>query len=203
VTDLPAEFDSRWLRGYVRGKLASDPVYEAVFSRLPDLPLLDLGCGIGLLPLYLRSRGFRAEISGIDHDHKKIASAPELPHVSLRVGDVREALDFRGSVTLIDVLHYFTTGEQQQILRNVAACIAPGGVAIIRDAPNDGSWRYRATYIEERFARAIGWLRGERLNFPTRETIMSAFDGFAPEVVPMWGRTPFNGYLFAFRSSRA
>lgn len=39
------------VRGYVRGKLRSDPVYPAAFDRLNEtpMPVLDLGCGIGLL----------------------------------------------------------------------------------------------------------------------------------------------------------
>ena len=198
--DVAALFDSRFLRGYARSKLARDPVYAAVASRLPELPLLDLGCGVGLLAFSLRQRGFRSPILGVDYDARKIDAARRAGDgsVEFRRADVRDPIDVRGNVALLDVLHYFTDEDQQQILRNVAACVAPGGVAIIRDAIRDGSWRYRATYVEETFARSIGWLKGERLNFPTRESIVAAFDGFGCEVVPMWGRSPFNNYLFVF-----
>ena len=204
--DVAALFDSRFLRGYARSKLARDPVYAAVAARLPELPLLDLGCGVGLLALSLRQRGFRAPILGIDHDARKIDAARKACGTdtpvcaSFEYADVRNPIDFHGSVALLDVLHYFSDDDQQRILRNAAASVAPGGVAIIRDAIRDGSWRYRATYIEETFARTIGWLKGERLNFPTRESITAAFSGFDAEVVPMWGRSPFNNYLFVFRS---
>lgn len=207
--DVAALFDSRFLRGYARSKLARDPVYAAVASRLPEFPLLDLGCGVGLLALSLRQRGFRSAILGIDHDAKKIEAARKACNTDTPVcasfdyADIRNPIDFHGNVALLDVLHYFTDADQQRILRNAASCVAPGGVAIIRDAINDGSWRYRATYIEETFARAIGWLKGEGLNFPTRESIIAAFDGFACEVVPMWGRSPFNNYLFVFRAPPA
>lgn len=199
--DVAALFDSRFLRGYARSKLARDPVYAAVAERLPELPLLDLGCGVGLLGLSLRRRGFRAPILGIDHDARKIDAARKVAAADeFRCADIREPVSFQGSVALLDVLHYFSAADQQRILRNAAACVAPGGVAIIRDAINDGSWRYRATYVEETFARSIGWLKGERLNFPTRASIVAAFDGFEPEIIPMWGRTPFNNYLFVFRT---
>ena len=198
--DVAALFDSRFLRGYARSKLARDPVYAAVASRLPELPLLDLGCGLGLLALSLRRRGFRSPVTGIDHDAKKIDAARKAAEgaIDFRRGDVRDAVDFQGSVALLDVLHYFSDEDQSRILRNARSCVAPGGVVIIRDAIRDGSWRYRTTYVAETFARAIGWLRGERLNFPARDAIVSAFDGFDCEVVPMWGGTPFNNYLFVF-----
>jgi len=202
VIDVAALYESRFLRGYVRSKLARDPVYAAVASRLPELPLLDLGCGVGLLALSLRERGFRSPITGIDHDPWKVEAARKACDADtlVRVGDVRDPVEFKGSVALLDVLHYFTDADQERILRNAAACVAPGGVAIIRDAVNDGSWRYRATYAAEAFSRAIGWLKGERLNFPTRESIAAAFDGFEAEIVPLWGRSPYNNYLFVFRA---
>jgi 2-polyprenyl-3-methyl-5-hydroxy-6-metoxy-1,4-benzoquinol methylase len=207
--DVAALFDSRFLRGYARSKLARDPVYAAVASRIPELPLLDLGCGLGLLAFSLRQRGFVSPILGIDYDARKVdaarkACSTDTPVCAeFRTGDVRDPIDFHGSVALLDVLHYFSDDDQQGILRNAASCVAPGGVAIVRDAIRDGSWRYRVTYAEETFARAIGWLKGERLNFPTRESILAAFDGFDCEVIPMWGRSPFNNYLFVFRAPSA
>ena len=200
---IASHFDSRFLRGYARGKIGSDAVYSAVFERLPELPLLDVGCGIGLLSFYLRERGFRAPIDGVDHDAKKIAAAnaiaPRYDGLSFRTGDARDPLAFRGSVVLLDLLHYFDDATQLRILRNAAACVPPGGVVIVRDALRDDSWRYRVTYAQESFARAIRWLKAERLHFPTRATLTSAFDGFSIEETPLWGATPFNNYLFVFR----
>ena len=96
---------------------------------------------------------------------------------------------------MLDVLHYLDDGAQTALLRHAAQ----SDVVIIRDAVRDGSWRYRATYAQETFARAVRWLQAERLNFPRRETIADAFPGFESEIVPLWGRMPFNNYLFVFR----
>ena len=49
---------------------------------------------------------------------------------------------------------------------------------IIRDAVRDGSWRYRLTYAQEMFSRAVRWLRAERLHFLTREEIVRPLRGF-------------------------
>ena len=191
---------------YVRAKLATDPVYEAVLEHLrgSDLPVIDVGCGVGILALYLRERGFTAPIMGIDHDARKIAIAQRvaaMDGISFSVRDARTPIALRGNVVLLDVLHYFTSDDQSAILRNAAAA---GGMILIRDAIRDGSLRYRLTYAQEALARAGGWLKAERLNFPTREAIAESLDGeFTHDVQPMFGHSPFNNYLFSFKRSAA
>jgi SAM-dependent methyltransferase len=203
VNPISSRYPTRTLRSYVRAKIATDPAYDAVFDLVRDSsePLLDIGCGVGLLAFYLRSRGVGVPIVGIDHDRRKIDLARAAVNgerdLSFEVADAREHIPFHGNVVLLDVLHYFSDDDQMRILRNAAGT---GGMVIIRDAIRDGSLRYRATYIEEAIARAGGWLKADRLNFPTRERIEEAV-GSRAEVRPMFGRMPFNNYLFVFRRS--
>lgn len=204
---VAALFEGRFLQGYVRSKIRTDPVYRAVEQVLRDHPhpLTDVGCGVGVMAFYLRELGFTHPIAGIDHDRRKIAVARSIGRryeaLEFVEGDARQELPYGRSVLMLDLLHYFTDAEQSQIAENAANAIPPGGVAIIRDALRDGTWRYRATWLQESVSRAIGWLRAERLNFPRPETVASPFRarGFAEEIVPLWGRTPFNNYLFVFR----
>jgi len=200
---VAARYPTRFLRAYVRTKIRTDPVYAAVFERLSDSdrPVLDIGCGIGILSLYLRERGFTAPITGLDHDARKVAIARRVAAgVTLATGDARSPIVHDGTIVLIDLLHYFTAEEQAGILANAAA---QADTVMIRDAIRDGSWRYRVTYAQEMFARAVRWLRAERLSFPSRDEITRPFAGFVVEVVPLHGRTPFNNYLFVFRRPRA
>jgi len=197
---IAARYPSGFLRAYVRSKLRIDPVYAAVFERLSDNtePLLDVGCGAGVLAAYLRARGFAAPIRGIDHDERKIAVAAAVVHdATFAVADARSAIAAGGTVVLLDLLHYFRSSDQAAIL----AAAANAKTVIIRDAVRDGSWRYRLTYAQETFSRAVRWLRAERLHFLTREEIVRPFAAFQAEVVPLYGRTPFNNYLFVFRRS--
>ena len=202
---VAAHYASRFLQGYVRSKVRTDPVYAAVLERVRDHahPLVDVGCGAGVLTLYLREHGFAGPITGIDFDERKVAAARKacqnVHDAEFVAGDARQPLPPNYSVLLLDLLHYFRDDEQKLILGNAARAVPPGGLVIIRDAINDGSWRYRVTYAQESFSRAIAWLRAERLHFPRRETIVDAFPGFETEIVPLWGRTPFNNYLFVFR----
>ena len=204
---VASRFRSRFLRNYVVSKLAADPLYRAVAERLAGhtLPLTDIGCGIGLTAFYLRERGIGVPISGIDHDEKKIATAREIgaayENVTFSSGDARDPIRAGTSVLLLDVLHYLSDSAQGRVLEMVAAGVPDGGLVIVRDAVRDGTLRYRLTMFAEMFARIVRWLKAERLNFPTREAIVAPFRdrGFREEVMPLWGRMPFNNYLFVFR----
>ena len=200
---VAALYPTRFLRMYVHWKIAGDPAYDAVFARARGA-ILDLGCGAGVLAAYLRARGYEAPITGIDHDARKIevARALSLRNCTFMSDDVGRALarpdglkPVLHSVVMLDLLHSFDDAAQAALPRSAAQ----SDLVIIRDALRDGSWRYRATYAQETFARAVRWLQAERLNFPRRETIVDAFEGFESEIVPLWGRMPFNNYLFVFR----
>ena len=69
----------RWPRlyYYAIGKITLDPAYPAVAKALgkSTLPLLDLGCGMGLLAAYLRASGHCAPLVGWDLDEEKIEIA--------------------------------------------------------------------------------------------------------------------------------
>jgi SAM-dependent methyltransferase len=202
---LASLYERRSLRGYVRWKVRFDPAYRAVCELLAgrDRPLLDLGCGVGLLPFYLRESGYSAPILGIDFDERKIEVARNAARryrgIDFIAADARAPIPEGHDVVLLDMLHYFQTGDQQAILRSVARGIAPGGIVVIRQAVRDRSWRYRLTKLVDGLARTFRWMRAEALNLPAREEIAAPFDGFEREITPLWGGMPFNNYLFVFR----
>ena len=195
----------RRLRSYVYWKLRMDPSYPAVRERLRGRekePLLELGCGAGLLSFYLRESGFTAPITGIDFDERKIEAARNAAlntnGLEFICADATTSLPQGRNVVLLDLLQYVTTAAQQTILRNIASIVPPGGIVILRQGIRDDSWRYKFTHVVDTIGRAIRWNRGEPMNFPPREQITGAFEGFTAAVTPMWGRTPYNNYLFVF-----
>lgn len=203
-------YESRWLRNYVRSKLASDPVYPGVWNRVGprNRPLLDLGCGVGVLAFYLRERGWQAPITGIDTDLPKIEAARSVAAgryegLHFEVGNAHDCLTgFHGDVVMLDLLHYLTDQDQELLIIRAAEAAAGGGMVLIRDCLKEPGWRFTLTGLQERFARWIRWLNVPMLNFPSRERIVGILKarGFMVEVEPMWGRTPFNNYLITATS---
>lgn len=206
---VAAQFSQLWLRTYVSSKLRNDPVYPAAYELLRDSaePILDLGCGVGLLAFYLRERGCRQPVLGLDLDSRKIGHGQRIaqahyPDVDLRYQDVQQALpDFSGNVVLFDVLHYLPLEQQTMLLAQLVERIAPGGMLIIRDCPRDNGPRFWMTYVAEKFAQIVSWNLNTPLHFPSRARISEAFDldKFEQESRPLWGKSPFNNYLFMFR----
>ena len=206
---VAALFSKPWLRHYVSSKLRSDPVFPAVWEALRGSrkPLLDVGCGVGLLPFYLRERGCDQTIIGLDADERKVReavriSAGHYTGLGFVAHDVRTPLpEFRGDVALLDVVHYLPPPDQQRLLSELATRVPLNGVLVLRDSPRERSPRFWMTYAGERFAQAISWNLGVPLHFSTRESITAPFAGgdFDIDEQPAYGGTPFNNRLFVFR----
>ena len=201
----PRSFD-RYHYYYVRGKLASDPLYPAAVAALRgcDAPLLDLGCGIGLLAHALRADGQSMRYSGVDFDPGKIAIAnaaaqrANLADAAFATCDLlRECPAHRGSVALLDVLQYLPGDAQERLLDDAASMLGPGSKLVIRSGLHDDSARSRTTGVADRLANAIGWMRSAPLRYPTRDWFERrlADAGLSAEFRPLHGRTPFNNWL--------
>jgi SAM-dependent methyltransferase len=206
---LAALYDRRSLQGYVRWKVRPDRAYSAVRDVLRGRarPVIDVGCGVGILPLYLREHGHDPPMTGIDFDQRKIDVARKAAHrykgIDFIVGDARASLPQNQDVVLLDILHYFDSDSQQTILINAARAAGSEGMVVIRQGIRDGSWRYRLTAIVDGLARVFRWMKAERINLPTRKEVEAAFTGFDAEVRPLWGKMPYNSYLFVFRRATA
>lgn len=193
-------------RFYTVAKLRSDPVYAAVTRELAGslLPVLDIGCGIGLLALYLRESGFAPAIAGFDYDVRKITCAQALvtrggySGLSYMTGDARTGLpDFSGNVVILDILQFFTLEEQTALLQEAASRVAQGGKLIIRSCLRDDSLRFRITVAGDWLAKVTHWMKEGPVCYPDRALFESVLDaaGLRVRVQPLWGGTPFNNHL--------
>jgi 2-polyprenyl-3-methyl-5-hydroxy-6-metoxy-1,4-benzoquinol methylase len=202
---LSAPFPGIWARSYVSSKVKTDPLYGAVFHELDGskMPLLDLGCGMGLLAFYLREKGLHFPIHGLDYDPRKIEAARRvvsvLAHngISFDTHDAREGLpEHSGNVTILDILQFFTPQEQETLLDIAASRVAPGGKLVIRSAIKDESWRFKVTVAGDLLAKLTAWMKAAPTHYPTAadfERVLSKHGKVRIE--PLWGGTPFNNHL--------
>lgn len=186
--------------------MQTDPLYDGVYGELKSspFPLLDIGCGLGILAMYLRERGWSNRVAGIDYDSSKINGGLEMIErggyegISLSQGDARQALpDHRGNVTILDIMQFFDDAEQTKLLQSAAAGVPPGGKLIIRSGLLEKNMRFLTTWIGDLVAKCTFWMKAAPIHYPTGDffhRVLGA-EGFTVEIRPLWGRTPFNNYL--------
>lgn len=196
---------SRWLRGYVRGKLAGDPVFSAAAKMIVHRPgaVVDLGCGLGLLGLWLRSNGWSDSYRGCDLGGWKIDAGRQAARRLAFGGMVLEEADMlqfqmdgAATVCAFDVLHYLTEANQKLFLRRLAGAARCGAVVLLRTGVRGCGWRTGATLLEEWWTRATGWIRGGAVAFPALDYVVGSFEesGCKVESRPLWGGTPFSSH---------
>lgn len=210
---------SRWHYHYVRSKLATDPLFAGVAEALQgcEHPLLDLGCGIGLLAQYLDAGGRQLAYLGVDNDRGKVEQARAaaarggLTHARFECVDLAEAiarldadgptpdspLAHSGSVAILDVLQFLPPQAQAPLLRCAAACVAPGGRLVIRTGLAGSDWRARTTRAVDQLSRVLRWMNTGPKAYPERDALDALLGGagLSVQFSPLWGGTPFNNWL--------
>jgi 2-polyprenyl-3-methyl-5-hydroxy-6-metoxy-1,4-benzoquinol methylase len=206
LAEIAARCDNRWDYHYTKSKLARDPIYAAVIAALDtnSLPVLDIGCGMGLLAHYLRAAGSMRTVHGFDFDPRKIRSAAAMAlrggmqDCHFHCGDAREALPaFQGNVVILDVLQYLQPEAQRELLLSSAAKVPMGARLILRSGLCDASWRYKITVAGDWLAKGTRWMKAAPVAYPSAEGLRQTLSeaGLDITISPLWGATPFNNHL--------
>ncbi|WP_421989573.1 methyltransferase domain-containing protein [Roseococcus sp.] len=200
---------SRYARGFVQGKLLTDPATGAIlrlatraggFGRVADL-----GCGRGQVGLALLLAGLAESVAGLDLDAGKIrdakGAAEGLP-ARFEAADLALApVPPCDTVLIFDVLLQMPISAQLDLIDRMGA--AASRRVVIRAFDPDCGWRARLGSAMEEAGRrlrrdgsAFRPLPLERLAEPLRRR------GFAIQVRPCWGWTPLpNVMLTAERAA--
>ena len=191
---------------YALLKLRSDPLYPGVLEALrgSQAPLLDMGCGLGLLAHALRHDGQRQPYRGVDNDAAKIRRADGVAHRTGLAASRFEVMDLattlpehRGSVAILDVLQYLPAEAQSALLRRAAAMLDGDGRLVLRMALADDSRRGRISRIGDRAANWIGWMQFRPRHYPDAASLRTLLEqaGLRVSLAPLYGNTPFNNWL--------
>ena len=197
---------SRWLRAYVAIKLAMDPIFETAWKLIVfrGAQVVDIGCGIGMLGITMRSAGLVERYRGADMSVWKVNKAKQamryfgFEEVGYEVNDALTTPIPQGAtVCVFDVLHCLTHDAQKKLLARLADAADSGSLVLIRTAFRKSGLRFYPTLLNEYRRWLAFWIPRGKINFPDRRELIAAFEsrGLHVAISPMWGKTPFAGEL--------
>ena len=215
----------RFARHFARGKLGHDPVFRHLLAAglIPQgARVLDIGCGQGLLASLLRAcEAMRAagewpqawpsapagtQLTGIELMPRDVerarAALGDSPEARFVCADMRTAaFPPSDAVVILDVLHYVTHAEQDEVLRRVHEALVPGGRLLLRvgDAASRSGFA-----ISQWVDRAVTRLRGHTAppvyGRPLAQWVAQLRSlGLQVEPRPMSQGTPFANVLLVGR----
>lgn len=223
---LPYQATGRANLGWARGKLKHDPMFMALLERqvLPyGATVMDLGCGRGLLAawclaaermaqqgkwaatfepaLELRFRGVELMAREAACGNKALQPL-DGSRVELTGGDIRTA-DLSGVdvIAALDVLHYISTADQDQLLDRIRSALRSGGVFVTRIGDAHAGMRFR---ISQWVDRCISFIQGHRLSrmwcrSAAEWTLALQRRGLTVQTCPMSMGTPFANVMLVCR----
>ena len=160
------------VRAHVAVRWATCP-FPAVAAQLPAAGrILDVGCGHGLLSLFLALSSSDRSITGIDVDEAKLGAA--------RAAATRGGLDVSfeavagralpegpwAGIAIVDVLYLLSAADQRALLRSCADGLAPGGVLVVKEMALVPRWKARWNSLQETAAvKILGITEGDELTF--------------------------------------
>lgn len=202
---VAARYHGRFTRGFVRGKIAGDPVVPALLARAPFGRLLDLGCGRGQLALALLLAGAAEHVTGLDIDAGKIAraqaAAAGLPARFAAADLALAPVPRADTVLIIDVLLQMPPAAQDALLARILAA-GPRRVLIRAFDPAAG-WRAAFGFTMERVRRLLGGDLGLAGALAPRPVAALAAPfaqaGWRVTVTPCWSGTPLPNVLLDAR----
>ena len=204
---------------FARGKLGIDPVFRhLLYSGLiaPKARVLDIGCGQGLLASLLRECA-TLERQGLWPGHWPAAPAgARVTGIELMARDVQRARAALGDtaefvcgdmrhtsfpdvdvVVILDVLHYITVPEQNEVLARARGALPAGGRLLLRigDAASRRGFR-----VSQWTDAVVTFVRGHRVMPQYGRTLAQWVArleslGFSVKSEPMSQGTPFANVL--------
>jgi len=223
----PYRSAGRFAWHFARGKLGMDPVFRYLLRSgliAPSAHVLDIGCGQGLLASLLREcsaldaqgrwpKGWAvapvgARVTGIELMQRDVQRARAALGTTAEFicGDMRHTpFPTADAVVILDVLHYITIPEQDEVLTRVRLALPPGGRLLMRI----GDAASRRGFLTSQWVDAVvTFVRGHRVTPQYGRTLAAWVTqleslGFDVRSEPMSAGTPFANVLLVARVKAA
>lgn len=168
-------------RAHVRVRWATCP-FRAVAAQVPQSGrVLEVGCGHGLLSLYLALASPDRRVTGIDVDEDKLAAASAaadgagLPCTFEVVEGAALPEGPFDSVAIVDVLYLLDAADQLSLLKSCADLLSAGGVLVVKEMAPLPRWKATWNTIQETASvKVLGITEGDELTFLPPAELASA-----------------------------
>lgn len=164
--------------------------------------VLEVGCGHGLLSLYLALAAPTRDVLGVDIDADKIALAdaaaasPAAAGARARFAVVAPGAFAEGdfdAIVIADVLYLLPDGARLALLDACTGHLAPGGVLVVKETDRRPRWKGALTVAQELVStRVLRITEGEEVHFAPPSTFAERLAAAGLEVT---SRRVDRGYL--------
>ena len=176
----PADRGTRW-HTRLRWWWCPFPAIDAEVPRAGDV--LEVGCGHGLLSLYLGVRSPARRVTGVDIDARKIEEAVRAAGW-LRPGEAEVRFETVApgyvptgewdAIVVADVLYLLPAAEQERLIVAAASALRPGGVVVLKEMGLEPRWKATWNRLQETLATKVVGITdsvGAGLTFVPPETM--------------------------------
>jgi SAM-dependent methyltransferase len=151
-------------------------------------PVLEVGCGHGLLALYLALARPGRAVTGVDIDVPKIAEAvaaadglhpaeADITFEAVPPGYLPGPEGAWGAVVFADILYLLPVEEQRRLVVAAGRAIGEGGVVVVKEMGLTPRWKLRWNRIQETLATKV---------FRITESVGAGLTFVAPDEMAAW-----------------